>query len=177
MKDILAILFIAIALSMDAFSMSLAIGTNDIGNKKTIILSLTVGIMHFIMPLIGLALGFRIAQIFSLNGRFIFSIILIILAINMLIESKKEAENKFNLNLIEIFFFAFGVSIDSFSTGIALGTITSNIILAISMFSIFSFTFTFAGLTIGKYVSNRLGKQATKIGAALLIIIAIFHIF
>ena len=43
----------AIGLSMDAFSLAIIYGTNGIDRKKIILLSLVVGIFHFIMPNLG----------------------------------------------------------------------------------------------------------------------------
>ena len=48
------IFLIAIALSMDAFSLSLAYGTLGLTKKEVNKLSVIVGIYHFFMPLIGL---------------------------------------------------------------------------------------------------------------------------
>ena len=42
---------------MDAFSLALIYGTQGITKKNKILLSLIVGIYHFIMPLIGVAIG------------------------------------------------------------------------------------------------------------------------
>lgn len=42
---------------MDAFSLALIYGTQGITKKHKILLSLIVGIYHFIMPLIGVAIG------------------------------------------------------------------------------------------------------------------------
>ena len=49
MSDNLIYFFMAIGLSMDAFSLPLAYGTTKINVRKKIILSLTVGIFHYIM--------------------------------------------------------------------------------------------------------------------------------
>ena len=57
MNSFFIIILIAISLSMDAFSLSLAYGMEGINNKNKLFLSLTVGIYHFIMPLIGLILS------------------------------------------------------------------------------------------------------------------------
>ena len=47
----LSIFLIGLALSMDAFSISLSIGLNNISKLKRIFIPIIVGIMHFIMPL------------------------------------------------------------------------------------------------------------------------------
>ena len=54
MDSFIIIFLIAISLSMDAFSLSLAYGIEGINPKNKIMLSFVVGIYHFIMPLIGL---------------------------------------------------------------------------------------------------------------------------
>ena len=80
MKESLTILTIAIALSMDTFSLSLGIGTGNISKKRCLLFSIIVGIMHFIMPLIGNLIGNKIVEIFMLKSNFLLGIILIYLA-------------------------------------------------------------------------------------------------
>ena len=63
----LSIFFIGIALSMDAFSIALSIGTNNL-SKKSIGLTITlVGLMHFIMPQLGLMLGNQVYNFININ--------------------------------------------------------------------------------------------------------------
>ena len=177
MKEILTILIIAIALSMDTLSLSLGIGTGNISKKRCLIFSCLVGIMHFIMPLIGSFIGLKLVELFMLKSNFLLGIILIYLAITMLIEIIKPDDKPKNLKLFNMFLFAVGVSIDSFSAGIGLNAITNNMIFAVIIFSITSFCFTYIGLLIGKYANRLLGVYATIFGAILLLIIRIFHLF
>lgn len=176
MKEIITVLVIAIALSMDTFSLSLGIGTCNLPRKKMILFSIIVGIMHFIMPLIGNFIGGKIVSIFTLNSNFLLGIILIYLALTMLFDLLKEEEKKIDLKIANMLLFAFGVSIDSFSTGLGLQAITSNMIAAVMIFSITSFCFTYLGLLIGKYANKILGTYATIFGAILLICIGVLHL-
>ena len=66
MREFFNILSIAIALSMDTFSLSLSLGTYNISYKKIFQIALTVGLMHFLMPLFGDFLGEKIITFFSL---------------------------------------------------------------------------------------------------------------
>ena len=50
MIEIINILLIAVALSMDTFSLSLGLGTYNLNKKKIYQISITVGLMHFLMP-------------------------------------------------------------------------------------------------------------------------------
>ena len=52
--SLLIVILVAISLSMDAFSLSLAYGTLDLERKNINLLSLIVGAYHFIMPLLGM---------------------------------------------------------------------------------------------------------------------------
>ncbi len=171
------VLLIAIALSMDTFSLSLGIGTYNISHKLCLKISLIVGIMHFLMPFMGDIIGDKIVSFFSLNSNLFLGCILIFIAINLLIEMlKKEESLEMDFSLLGIFLFAFGVSIDAFSTGLGLSAITNNKFLAMLIFSIVSFAFTMIGLAIGKFASQKLGKKASILGFLLLMALGIFHI-
>lgn len=176
MKEIITVFIIAIALSMDTFSLSLGIGTCNISPKKMIVFSCLVGFMHFVMPLIGNMIGEKIISFFTINSDFLLGIILIYLAITMLIDLFKQEEKNIDLKIINMILFAFGVSIDSFSTGLGLQAITSNLFIAVVIFSITSFCFTYLGLIIGKYANKLLGVYATGFGVLLLIIIGLVHL-
>ena len=76
MNSFFTILLIGISLSMDAFSLSLIYGMNNLNNKQKLSLSIIVGIYHFIMPLIGLQFGHLINKIDVISIDIIASIIL-----------------------------------------------------------------------------------------------------
>ncbi len=177
MIELFNILFIAVALSMDTFSLSLGLGTYNISKKKMFDISLTVGVMHFLMPFLGDFVGDKIVNFFELNSNLFLGCILLFIAFNLLIEIlKKEETISFNLSFFGILLFAFGVSIDAFSTGLGLTAITNNKIKAMIIFSIVSFIFTIAGLNIGKYAKEKLGQHASILGFILLVAMALFHI-
>jgi len=177
MRELFNILLIAVALSMDTFSLSLGLGTYNLPRKKIISISITVGIMHFLMPFLGDIIGDKIVSFFSLNHNFFLGCILLFIAGNLLLEMKKEEKISLDLSFLGILLFAFGVSIDAFSTGLGLSAITNNKILAMLVFSIVSFLFTWLGLQVGKIASERLGKKASILGLVLLIYLGITHLF
>ena len=92
---------------MDTFSLSLGIGTVMISKKKTLFFSILVGIMHFIMPILGNKIGIKLVEIFMLKSNFLLGIILIYLGITMLIEIFKPNEEPKSLNIIQMFLIAF----------------------------------------------------------------------
>lgn len=174
---ILTIFLIAISLSMDAFSLSLLYGTEGINRKDKVLLSIIVGIYHFIMPLIGLNIGSYITSRIIINTNILVGIILSIISIEMIISSFKEKEEKFLLSLPGYLLFGLSVSIDSLTTGIGLPAITNNYILSSLIFSVTSFFFTFLGLNLGNFLNQKYGKISTILGGIILLILGIIYIF
>ena len=174
--NITTIIVIAISLSMDAFSLSLAYGTLNLDKKNIEQLSTIVGIYHFIMPLLGLSIGKIILKIIPLNPNIIVCIVLTFIGLEMIIDTfKKENEIK-AMNIKELLLFGLAVSIDSFSIGIGLEVLTKNYMLCALIFSISSAIFTYVGLILGKTISKIIGKISTLLGGITLIIIGIIYI-
>lgn len=176
MKEFFSLIIIGIALSMDTFSLSLGIGTFNTENKKAATLALIVGGMHFFMPLFGIFIGAKLIDIFHIQADILLGIILIFIASQMIIDIIKHEEEHFKLNLIGMFLFAFGVSLDSFSIGLGLKAVTENIYLATSIFAVCSAIFTYGGVMIGRFANKYLGIYANIMGASILIIMGIHHL-
>ena len=169
-------LLLGIGLSMDAFSLAIAYGTNNIKNKTIIFLSIFVGIMHFIMPNIGGLLRSIIVFDLSKYTDIVVAIIFLILTMEMIISIKDE-ENTSSINTIfDILLFSVAVSLDSLMVGIALSLEKGNIILAGLIFCIVSFIFTISGLSLGNFFSKRAGKLSKIIGIIILIVISLKYL-
>ena len=172
MSFILLYFFMAVGLSMDAFSLAIVYGTNNIDKKKATTLSLFVGILHFIMPNIGNILGKSFLQGFILYGNIITGLVFLILSIQMILSLKEENEVNELKGYLELFLFALAVSIDSFSVGIALSLENQNLIVGGIIFSIISFLFTMTGLLLGKFLSEKTGKISKIIGIIILLVLS-----
>ncbi len=169
------VIIIAISLSMDAFSLALAYGTLNLNKKDIYKLSLTVGVYHFIMPLLGLFLGSIILKYIN-NPNIIVFIILFIIGIQMIYETFKEEDIKNIVSFKQMLLFGLAVSVDSFSVGIGLNVISKNYLYCSTIFSFFSLTFTYLGLILGRKINNIIGKTSTIIGGLILIIIAFMYL-
>ena len=174
--NIITITIIAVSLSMDAFSLSLAYGTLNLEKQYIKKLSTIVGIYHFFMPLLGLSIGNMLLKIIPLKPNIIVCIVLTLIGIEMIIDTFKTEDEIKKMNLKELLLFGLAVSLDSFSVGIGLNALTKNYILCVSMFSLSSFIFTYIGLILGKKINNLIGKISTILGGLTLIIIGIIYI-
>jgi len=174
---LIILLTIAVSLSMDAFSLSLAYGTLGLEKKQQYLLSIIVGIYHFFMPILGMFLGKIILEWIPIKPVVVVFIVLFFIGIQMTVESFKKEEKIEPMSKIELILFGLAVSIDSFSVGLGLNTITNNYVIASSIFSISAFIFTYLGLYLGKKINEIIGKIATLLGGLTLIIIAFIYLF
>jgi len=177
MKELLILLMIGISLSVDAFSVSTCIGMCNLSLKKTFNISMLVGLFHFIMPLLGVFLSYQINKMLLIDSDIILGIILLLLSLQLFIEYLKPSNKEISLNKYGTLFFALGVSIDSFTVGLGLNAITNNLLLSSSVFSLCSFSFTFLGLSLGRYINKLFKKYSYLIGTIVLFILGILFLF
>lgn len=170
------ILLIAVGLSMDTFSLSLSYGMLNQNKKAILKISLTVGIFHFFMPLLGEIIGEIVTRNIPIKEDLIIGLVFLILTIELIISLFKKEELKPLNSYIEILIFALTVSIDSFTTGIGLDAIEASPILISSIFFIVSSTFTFLGFYLGYKINDLVGNKAKIIGIILLFFLSINYI-
>lgn len=173
---ILIIIIIAVSLSMDAFSLSLAYGTLNITKKNIWQLSMIVGIYHFLMPLLGMLVGSLILKYFPISPNILVFVVLVFIGVEMINESRSSDTEVKTMNLKELLLFGLAVSLDSFSVGIGLETISHHYIISALLFSFSSFFFTYLGLILGKRINNKIGSISTLIGGIVLISIGIMYL-
>ena len=169
------IFFISISLSMDAFSLALAYGTNSLNKKEINTLSSIVGVYHFFMPILGMMFGKFIMSTIHIGGDIVVLLIFVFIGINMIIESFKKENKVEKMKVGEMILFGLAVSIDSFSIGIGINSISNNFLICSFIFSITSFAFTYTGLLIGNKLNKWIGKISTIIGGITLILLGIAY--
>lgn len=174
--SIIMVIIIAISLSMDAFSLSLAYGTLNLEKKYINILSIIVGIYHFVMPLLGMLVGNSILKIIPISTNIIVFLVLLLIGIEMIIESFKQDKTVSLMKISELLIFGLAVSLDSFSVGLGMSVIYKNPLVSSVIFSISAFLFTYIGLYLGKTINKLIGKVSTLIGGFILIIIGILYL-
>lgn len=168
-------LLIAVALSMDAFSVATTLEMNNLLNiKKKLYLVSIIGLLHFIMPYLGnISINLINIKIESF-ANFILAFIFLILGIEVLTEKEKVNDK---VNYFYLLVIAITVSIDSFTIGIGLSIINDYSILASIIFSIFSMFFTILGYIIGTYLNKSLKDNSSKMGGIILLLLCIKYLF
>jgi len=194
------IIFLGIALSMDAFAVALTDGLTyeDINKKKSIFIAATFGIMQALMPLIGYFLveivsiivgdvgGENAGNIMAITVTWIAFALLLFIGSKMLIEGAKEInkpadeKTKKLFSYKEVLYFGFATAIDALGTGVALHSgLSTNITiwLHVSIIMVITFIISLIGLFLGNQIEKLLkGKHeiTSIIGGSILIILAVW---
>lgn len=175
MTNIFLLLILTLSLSMDAFSLAISLGTFLRNKKEQLIISLNVGLLHYIMPLIGCFFGKAIINILTIPSNYLVSICFFLIFLVELKEYFNKEEIAFSFSIISSFLFSITVSIDSFSSGISLYLLTDKIFFTPILFSISSFLFTYLGFFIGSYAIKKIGNIAKIIGIMAILFLSIVY--
>lgn len=176
MNAFLTTLLIAISLSMDAFSLALVYGMQEIKSNDKILLSVIVGLYHFVMPLVGLLFGSIITKFLVIDVNVMVGVIFLVIGIEMIISGLKKDDVKIFLNVIGFLIFGFSVSVDSFTTGIGFNVINNNYLEVSILFLIVSSFFTYMGLILGNKIGLIFGKISTLFGGFILGVLGVIYI-
>lgn len=169
-EEIIALILMAIALGMDAFSVGLGMGMLSLRLKQIFIIGLTVGLFHVWMPLIGMIAGRFLSEQFGTLSTYAGGILLILLGGQMLFSLFKEEEFR-SLEPVGsgLLLFSLSVSLDSLSVGLSLGIFGAKTAIAILLFGISATVLTWLGLILGRKIKGWLGKYSEALGGCILI--------
>lgn len=160
---------------MDAFSLALSFGTLSLSQKMNFVLSSTVGVFHFFMPILGACLGLVFIKGLHLEAHFLSTIIFLYIAILMFKDFKEDKQEEIKLSFVGILIFVLGVSLDSFGVGFALNLEWYDLVKAAFIFTITSFSFTLIGLSLGKRLNNLVGSYSVLVGSIIMFILAVVN--
>lgn len=173
---------LGVGLAMDAFSVSMANGLNEIhmSKKKMIIIAGTFALFQFAMPMIGWICVHTIVELFSSFQKFIPWIALILLLFiggNMLKEGlhpDEESEEDKAVGSGALFVQGVATSIDALSVGFTIAEydLTMALIASIIIAAV-TFVICMAGVYIGKKFGTKLSTKASILGGVILIAIGI----
>ena len=197
---IIQIILLGIALSMDAFAISVTYGLvyQDIAKKRALFIALVFGVMQGLMPLIGYWLvelveiivgevaGASAGNTMALIVTWLAFVLLLFIGGKMLFEGIKELRNKEEnkepkvFSIKEVLLFGVATSIDALGSGVALHSGLSNngtVFLHVSIIICITFAISLVGVLLGSKI-EKLFKGKTEItsiiGGCILILLAVW---
>ena len=192
--DMIEVIFLAIALAMDAFAVAIGLGAKSQKQSKQYLLRLAIyaglyfGVAQGVMPLIGYLLGAVLLGWLATAAPWIGGGILILLGAKMLYEaftgeiealvednSDENIQEKINHRMM--FTLAIATSIDAMAAGFTLNLLALNAWLACFIIAIVTAGFGFFGIYLGKSSGTWLEDKAEILGGLVLIAIGIKVMF
>lgn len=169
--ELVSLCLLSVALSMDAFSVSIGLGTLKLRRSQMVSIPLLIGVFHMGMPLAGIWIGQVMSVHLGRGASIIAGVVLLLLGIQMAIQSlSKHNGYKKAPRGLALFAFCFGVSVDSFSVGLSLGISGAHVFLSITLMGLFSACLTWFGLWLGHRLSAWLGPYSQVLGGVVLIV-------
>ncbi|WCN39653.1 manganese efflux pump MntP family protein [Aneurinibacillus uraniidurans] len=162
---------IGIALGMDAFSLGIGMGMGGIRLLTIAKVSLTIGLFHIVMPLIGIALGVFLTSYMGNMAAYIGGFILIVLGLHMLWNGffGEERNPLMKTTFWGTILFSLSVSIDALSVGFSFGLFRVNVFIAVLIFGALGAVLAAGGLLLGRRVGSWLGEYSEIFGALILV--------
>lgn len=194
MLDILTIVLVAIVLGADSFSLALGMALRGVSPAYEYKFSVTVGIFHVIMPLIGLNVGLAVGNLLGIWAARAGALVLVWLGIDMLLKgyrsfrprSYKFSEGREVLaakpklgqdGWAAILLLALSVSIDALTVGFSLGTFKMPVLLTVIIMGIIAGSMTLLGFKGGKLFGRLMGSYAQMAGGTVLVLLALKMVF
>ena len=176
--DFISTLLIAIALAMDAFSVSLTKGftLKKITKSQVLWFAIFFGGFQALMPGLGWLGGIQLEWLITTFAPWIAFILLLLIGSNMIRESfsndeEEDSSDKFSFK--ELTLLAIATSIDAFAVGITYAVLKTDILIPVIMIGVTAFIFTIIGLYLGKKIGNYFGDKFEILGGVILILLGV----
>ena len=178
-EALLSVFFMGVALSMDAFAVSVCKGltVGSVRGKHMLIAGVWFGAFQALMPLIGYYLGAAFHSYIEAFDHWIAFALLFAIGANMIKEAfgDQEAEPAdASFGVKTMFVLAVATSIDALAVGIALAMEEdTNIWLSIGVIGITTFLISGAGVKLGSVFGEKYEKKARVAGGVILILLGL----
>ena len=174
--DLFAIIMVAIALAMDAFSVSITCGMIIENPRKGhyFRLAFHFGFFQFIMPIIGYGAGVYLEDYISAVDHWIAFGLLLFIGLKMLkeaFETKDVDQCKDPSRGMTLILLAVATSIDALAVGFSLGVLNRPILFPSIIIGLVCALFAIVGLLLGNRASRYIGRGGEALGGIMLILI------
>ncbi len=172
------VVFIAFALAMDAFSVSVGAGAYF---KKTSIrqkfrLSFHFGLFQFLMPIVGWLVGEQIVGIFKDYDHWVAFVVLCFLGSKMFLDSRGQRETLVTEDITrgwKLIGLSVATSLDALAVGFSISLLYGQIFMMSVVIGIVASGMSLLGIFLGERLSFHFGHWAGSVAGIILILIGI----
>ncbi|MEW6288639.1 MAG: manganese efflux pump MntP family protein [Thermodesulfobacteriota bacterium] len=168
------LIFIALALAMDAFAVALAAGValHPVSKRQLFRLGFHFGLFQGLMPIIGWLAGLSVQSMISAYDHWLAFGLLFFVGGKMIYEAFADDEEKEKTDPTRgatMVMLSIATSIDALAVGLSLAVIGVNIWTPALVIAVTASTLTVAGMLLGGKIGMIWGKRVEVLGGLLLI--------
>ncbi len=175
--SLISLLFIALAMSTDAFAA--AIGKGSSLHKPTwreaLRTGLIFGVIEAATPLVGWLIGQAAARHVAQWDHWIAFVLLVALGLHMIYNGLKEDdaddEKPTQHSFVMLALTAFATSIDALAVGVGLAFVEVDILVAAGAIGVATLVMVTAGVMLGRVLGAVVGKRAEIVGGVVLMLV------
>jgi putative Mn2+ efflux pump MntP len=176
--DLITIIFLAVGLSVDAFSVAIGIGAANTKRSWAPVLRLAAafGLFQFAMPLAGWLAGLTVVNIIGGFDHWIAFALLAYVGGKMIWEGCKnesEEEKADQTSGLPLLLLSIATSIDALAIGFSFSILKVQILFPAAIIGIVCFLMTSIGMIFGKVLARIFGKKVEIFGGIVLIAIGV----
>ena len=177
--SLVELFIVAVALSMDAFAVSICKGLSVKRAKlsQALIVGAYFGGFQALMPAIGYVLGTQFASLITSVDHWIAFVLLGLIGGNMIRESlgcdcdDEEMNDSFTFRTMLPL--AVATSIDALATGVTFAALDVDIVSAVAFIGVMTFSLSAVGLKIGNVFGTKFKSKAEFFGGAVLVLMGL----
>lgn len=171
------VFILAIALSMDAFAVSIGLGSKQTRKTGSLAINAAIyfGAFQALMPAIGFFSGKGVLGWIDGYAHWVAFFLLLAIGLKMIYEAISEGieENIAKITHKILFALAIATSIDAMAAGFSLNVLSVAPLLSCGIIGITTFIFSLAGVLIGSRSGTWLENKAELLGGSVLILIGL----
>jgi manganese efflux pump family protein len=176
--DFITIIFLAIGLGVDAFSVAIGIGaTNDKKSWAPVLrLAAAFGIFQFVMPIIGWLAGLTVVEIIASFDHWIAFALLVLVGGKMIwegFEKETDEEKSDQTRGWPLLLLSIATSIDALAVGFSFSVLKNPILIPAVIIGVVCFLMTVIGMIFGKVLAKIFGRKVEIFGGLVLIAIGV----
>ena len=174
---LITLVFVAISLAMDAFTVAIAKGISlkEAKPHQAAKVALFFGGFQALMPVIGYFLGSAFESLITNIDHWIAFILLGIIGGKMIKDSFADESDNCNddVSFKTMFVLAVATSIDALAIGITFAFLKVNLILAVALIGVITFILAVIGTKIGNRFGDKYQNKAELVGGIILVLLGI----
>ena len=174
----LEILLIAVSLAMDAFAVSIGVGSQRHvkGLRPALRLSFHFGLFQFFMPVLGWFFGLRLERAMNFYDHWVAFGLLTLVGARMLragfhADPAKHAKDP--TRGLSLLMLSVATSIDAFAVGISLAMLSVSIWYPSAVIGVVTAVISLSGIYFGTKLGERFGQKMEIVGGLILILIGL----